>query len=381
MRRELALRVLGEILQWDDKHAIDEFRWLSLMSRLKYDRYQDFLAGARFLESLATWLQQFSSIQERREAYAFLRADLIYVGEPEMQHLVEIFYPEFVERRLRRAVAEHFSVPAYRVWAAADTSAAFDRLLRQTLFIGLSEGARLDLLRRVNAGVISHEQILQTIYVDGDKWQDVLDALRQDLNDQSARFHFLYLVDDFTASGTTFIRQKGGRWKGKLERFRSNVWDFRDSYFDPSLTVCVHHHLASYRAKSELQRRHKLALKERGSAEWFENVEFSFGNVLPESTPLTKSESRTAASFLMIAKEYCDREDPLLNNRHFLEGNTEDPALGFADCALPLVLEHNTPNNSMALLWAETSERGGTGEANRDRHAMRPLFRRRQRHM
>jgi hypothetical protein len=26
---------------------------------------------------------------------------------------------------------------------------------------------------------------------------------------------------------------------------------------------------------------------------------------------------------------------------------------GYANCALPLVLEHNTPNNSISLLWAD----------------------------
>jgi hypothetical protein len=45
---------------------------------------------------------------------------------------------------------------------------------------------------------------------------------------------------------------------------------------------------------------------------------------------------------------------------------------GYADCALPLVLEHNTPNNAIPILWAETE--GKLGEP------MRPLFFRRDRH-
>ena len=42
-------------------------------------------------------------------------------------------------------------------------------------------------------------------------------------------------------------------------------------------------------------------------------------------------------------------------------------------CALPVVLEHNTPNNSIPLLWAETAGADGA-------HAMEPLFFRRDRH-
>ena len=249
MRRELALKVLGHILRWDDAQATTEFRWLNLMSRLKFDGYQDFLAGARFLESLAAWLQQFEHLEERRDAYAFVRTNLIYIGEAEMQHLVEIFYPEFVQRRLLHAAAAQQNTPPHLVWASTSSAAAYDRLLRQTLFIGLSDGARLDLLRRVNDGAISHEQILPTIYVGPDKWRAVLDALQEKLQDDWARFRFLYLVDDFTASGTTFLRKKNGQWKGKLERFRQSVDSRFESCFDQDLTVCVHHHLASSHAR------------------------------------------------------------------------------------------------------------------------------------
>jgi hypothetical protein len=45
---------------------------------------------------------------------------------------------------------------------------------------------------------------------------------------------------------------------------------------------------------------------------------------------------------------------------------------GYANCALPVVLEHNTPNNSIPLLWAETEGKSGV--------KMHPLFFRRDRH-
>jgi hypothetical protein len=64
--------------------------------------------------------------------------------------------------------------------------------------------------------------------------------------------------------------------------------------------------------------------------------------------------------------------DDAIETKHTKVGGA-DARLGFGRCALPLVLEHNTPNNSLAILWADT--KGGPGK-----HAMRPLFRRRQRH-
>ncbi|MFX8949727.1 hypothetical protein ABTM92_19415, partial [Acinetobacter baumannii] len=75
MKENLALKVLSQIMSWDDERARKEFAWLRLMSRLKYDGYRDFHAGMRFLESLSVWLQQFEPT-EREVAYGFVRNTL-----------------------------------------------------------------------------------------------------------------------------------------------------------------------------------------------------------------------------------------------------------------------------------------------------------------
>lgn len=248
MKRDLALRVLGEIMHWDDARATEEFRWLSLISRIKYDGYQDFLAGVRFIESLVTWMQQFELAEEREQAYAFVRHVLVYIGSAEMQRLVELFYPDVVQRRLMRAVAETHGVPVYRVWADSATADAYDRLLRRTLFIGLSDGARIDHFRRANSGVISNEQVLLATYVDTDKWTKLLRDLRDDLQQPKVRFCFVYLIDDLTASGTTFIRKKDGEWKGKLAAFRNTIDKVPETPFEPGFIVGIHHYIAGQKA-------------------------------------------------------------------------------------------------------------------------------------
>jgi hypothetical protein len=374
MKENLALRVLGDIMGWSDERANAEFRWLSLISRLKYDGYQDFLAGVRFIESLATWLQQFDA-GDRETAYAFVRYAMVYIGPAEMLRLVELFYPNVVERRLMRAVAEAHGVPAYRVWAAPDTAGAYDRLLRATLFIGLSEGARLDILRRANSGRINNEQVLLATYVDTEKWDDVLEKLRDDLKDPEATFRFVYLIDDFTASGTTFIRSREGKWKGKLAAFWNNVEPVLQTHFDPALTVCAHHYVASYRADRDLSQ----MLKNLGGPEWFQQMELTFGTILPETLPVHRSTLPAAQGFAELARRYFDREDSMFKTKHMEEGGAEDVALGFAGCGLPVILDHNTPNNSVSILWAETEGNSGADGSPR-RHSMRPLFRRRQRH-
>jgi hypothetical protein len=363
MNQDFILGRLSEIMGWDNNQAREEFAWLRLMSRMKYDGYQDFLAGMRFIESLADWLQQFKA-PERATAYNFVRHTLVYVSTAEMNHLVELFYPETVQWRLQQEVASRESIPAFRVWATPGSRAAYKRLLRQTLFIELSDGARIDVFRRANAGTISNEQIVTAPRINEDKWGELLEDLRKDLADKEARFTFVFLIDDFIASGTTLLRQEEGKWKGKLPKFWTDVQPYLATHFEPGWKLCVHHYLMTHHARATVDERQAEALASKGKGNWFEDPQFSFGMLLPESFPL--DEARHSEFIRLTERHY----DPAIETRH----TGRDIWLGFRQCALPLVLEHNTPNNSVAILWAESD--GGPG-----RHAMRPLFRRRQRHI
>ena len=66
---------------------------------------------------------------------------------------------------------------------------------------GLSDGARIDTIRRAYSGVLSNEQFVFSTQVDTEKWRDLLDNLREDLQDPAARFRLVYLIDDFTGTG------------------------------------------------------------------------------------------------------------------------------------------------------------------------------------
>jgi hypothetical protein len=365
MNQELALNVLSMIMDWDIERARKEDAWLRLMSRIKYDGYQDYLAGARFVESLANWLQQFEA-SERETAYHFIRNHLVYVGPAEIQHLVELTYFETVQPRLLAAVADRLRVPKYRVWAQAETAAAYELLLRKTLFLGLSDGARIDAFRRANVGLISNEQLVLATQIDEDKWVDLLKSLRDELQDQSARFSYLYLLDDFVASGKTLLRKDEDKWKGKLIKFWKSAQRVIETHFEQDYMVCVHHYIASYKVSAEIEERYKEAFNELGDGNLFPRVEFTFGTVLPKDLPIDRERYD---DFIKLTDKYYD---PAVETKSIRVGGT-DARLGFGRGALPVVLEHNTPNNSIALIWAETT--GGNGH-----HAMRPLFRRRQRH-
>lgn len=367
MNQEFIFGKLSELMGWDDDRSRAEFAWLRLMSRMKYDGYQEFLAGMRFVESLAYWLQQFPD-QHREAAYQFVRTNLVFVGPAEMRHLVELFYPETVQPRLLRRVAELHDIPQYRVWADAAAVATYDTLLKKTLFIELSDGGRIDIFRRANAGVISNERIVTAPRINKAKWEDLLKDLRASTGKADDRFAFVYLVDDFTASGTTLFREEGGVWKGKLWRFWEDVTNdgVISTHFEDDWKLCVHHYISTQQAEDTVISLVATVRKAVGPDGWFKNMEWTYGMRLGAECKVTAT---SHPPFAALVQTYYDDS---IEDKHVKKGG-KDARFGFGECGLPLVLDHNTPNNSLALLWAETVGEGG-------KHAMRPLFRRRQRH-
>jgi hypothetical protein len=367
VNQEFVLGRLSELMTWDDERSRKEFAWLRLMSRMKYDGYQDFLAGMRFIEYLTDWLQQFRP-EHREVAYSFIRKHLVFVSPAEMRHLVELFYPETVQPRLLRRVAERCGIPRYQVWSTPVANTAYKTLLRKSMFIELSDGGRIDIFRRANEGVISNEQIVTAPRINEDKWHDLLSELRKETGDKTDRFEFVFLVDDFTASGTSLLRKEDGKWKGKLQRFWEDVSKNKmmATLFEDNWTLCIHHYISTKQSE-----KHVLALDAQlrstlGASGWFREIELSSTMSLEDDlkvTPASKPE------FVEILNAYYDAE---IEDVHMKKGGT-DARFGFGRCSLPLVLDHNTPNNALALLWAETMGKNG-------QHPMRPLFRRRQRH-
>lgn len=367
MNREFVLGTIATLMNWDDERARSEFAWLRLMSRLKYDDYQEFLAGMRFIESLADWLQQFHP-SERTNAYEFIRSQLVFFSEAEMRHLAALLYPETIEPLLLRRTAEVTALPQYRVWSDPKAAAIFEQFLRQTVFIELSDGARGDVFRRTNEGRVSNEQIVTAPRINKAKWDDMLKDLRCELNDTEARFAFAVLIDDFSGSGKSLIRFED-KWKGKLQRFWEdiNAENVMQTHFTSDWILVVHHYVGTAQAVSAATEHNERRAADSTETGWFERIQFSWGTVLPPELQLTPT---SIPDFAKLVLKYYDND---IESRHTQIGG-DDVRWGFGTCGLPLVLEHNAPNNSIALLWAESLGADG-------KHPMRPLFRRRHRHV
>ena len=371
----LGLRLIAQIMNWtDDGVATAEYSWLQLMAATKYDGYSDFRAGSRFIENLAIWLKQFAP-EDRQTAYDFVKHRLVYISNAELYRAIEAFYPETVTPHLRRLAAAQAGIEPHEVWGSSEGVAAFKQIKRRSLFIGMSDGSRIDIMRRANSGRITQEQVVPMMNIGTEKWLDLAQKIKE-ANASDEQFEHVYLIDDFTASGTTFIRFKDGEWKGKLQKFNDmlvsarSVVEAKGKTFPivENYALHIHHYVSTTQAREAL-----LERTARANTEWadrtFGSIDVTEGSLLPASLKLTAG---VDDAVIGLCEKYYNHALYERLIEHAGEAEQTDLKMGYADCALPLILEHNTPNNSIPLLWAETSGEKG--------HAMQPLFRRRDRH-
>ena len=367
MHHGFALRYLADVMQWPPEVEGQEINWLRVMAEFKYDGYHDFLSGSRFAESLLDWLQQFEK-EDRAVAYRILKEKMIFISLPELQHLVRRAFPAHILPCLEARVSRKLGCPRYLLRSKEKSIAALDELVKRTLFIALSDGARIDYFRRATNDMVSNEQVLTTFEVNDSKWDDLHKELLKRTESGVAKFEVLVLIDDFTASGTTLIREVHGEWKGKLKKI-CDVLKKRPELFSAELEIVVHHYLGTKKIHDVLTAR----LDDLKSLDLFAPMfaggrpSINFGMLIQNADLVLPGNDLQIDS--LLDKHF----DPAIMTKHLQLGG-EHVKHGFAGCGLPLIIEHNTPNNSLGILWAESP--AGSAFSRK----MRPLFRRRQRH-
>jgi hypothetical protein len=352
VRDELAENLLAKVMGWSDEEKARERAILQDLARYKYDEYQQYAPGRRFIESLALWLRQFETPDERKTAYDFVRKRLVFISTPELRQLVDLSFPTAIRPLLITLAANRTGINPLRVKAIVG-SPAYRVALRQTLFLGLSDGARTDAFRRAYPEV-SNEQIWHAYDISEEKAKSMGKRLVKDLTiqlgrnptDEEGRFHTICLLDDFTASGTTYIRREGGGWDGKIPRIVRQLTTAGNALHDLVATQGVKIIVCIYVASDQAIRHLRDHL-----------TSFSFGMgtielcVVYALPPETKLDDTNDARFLRLARDdrYFDRT---ADDEHGQVGGTTT-RLGYADCRLPVVLSHNTPNNSVFILRGE----------------------------
>ncbi|MDR6564091.1 MULTISPECIES: hypothetical protein [unclassified Arcicella] len=346
-------KVISSIEGIDEDDTQSYIKYFQALARYKYDNYQQYSAGLRFIETLAIWLEQFGS-DDKKNALDFIKNRIVYVSSSEINLIAESCFVDKLQYILMEITAEKLQVPKFKLKFIED-SKEYEILRRQSLFCGLSDGARLDIFRRANTGILSHEQIYLTYELSEQRILKMKEQLVEDLNtkfqlnldesSEDSKFKSLFLIDDFSASGTSYLKlsSESGELKGKIaglyqDLFSGNGDSKIESAFDKAnLKIYIILYICSTQAKDTIEGNFdKLYEVYKHRPELI---------IMHELDEQYKIKNEEEIFNICMNDEYYDKD--LIEDKH----TQKNIKLGFSDCALPLILEHNTPNNSVPILW------------------------------
>jgi hypothetical protein len=338
---------LAEVVESTSFH--EHRKYFQTMAAYKYDGYQQYFAGKRFIESFALWLKRFTE-EDRKIALDLIREKLIYISNKELNALVSSCYQDCIKDILVDRISSQIKIPPYRITNIIE-SPDFKLLLRQSLFCGLSDGARMDIFRRANPGVISHEQVYQTYELSDERAKKMQEKLQEDIKkklgdkmtENHSRFRMLFLMDDFSASGSSYLRiDEDDKLKGKIASLYESIYsqksDLQGLFDTEALEIHIILYICTEQAHNqilsvlpEISKRYPIAPK------------LHILHLVNNSVKISAPKDQDIISICMKSDYY----DEDIEDIH-----TGTVRLGYKECALPLILEHNTPNNSLSILWA-----------------------------
>ncbi|MES3007440.1 MAG: hypothetical protein V4751_06685 [Pseudomonadota bacterium] len=348
MHDQNAAKLLARVMGWEDLDVVQQvLPTLQLLADFKYDHYQRFGPGRRFIESLALWLHQFEQ-EDRQAALSLVLDHLVFISDAEFSHLVKTAYQDWIVQERMRLVSEEFEIPSFRVREIAQHW-RFEQLRLTSLYLGLSDGARTNELRRASDGEIGNEQIWQAYELGEEKAGDMLADLKASLEKagfatQDPHFNLIWLLDDFSGSGNTYIRydDTSRTFKGKLPKIFKRLQE--GGMVDPShYEVFLLLYTATRQAIDHIEYWCERFTTDHG----FKPLQVRVLCPIEPEVALSRSNNSDLRALLQNPN-YCDNQ---VVDKNFRVGGTENASLGFAGCALPVVLGHNTPNNSVFLLW------------------------------
>jgi hypothetical protein len=229
----------------------------------------------------------------------------------------------------------------------------------------MSDGAKIEIFRRSNTGIISHEQVYQTYELSDERAVKMKDELSKDLkrildseevHEGDKKFKRVFLLDDFSASGTSYLKyiSQGDRviGKGKVATFYKSIFKneaLKDVFDLSQLKVYVIIYLCTEQAKNQIESNFVHIQNEYGN-----KPELVCLHIIPNLDKLNEITDEDVVNLCKNDRYYDAGE---LEDEHTKKGG-DNVKMGFGKCALPVVLAHNTPNNSVPLLWSyDTSEK------------------------
>jgi hypothetical protein len=373
MKTELAKKLLKNIIEnivEVEDSAEEIFAKLHFLAEYKYDRYEMFAPGRHFLEYFYRWIKQFEP-QDRKVALDLVLSNLIFISRREFEMLSKVLYFETVRKIQFDLAAEISDIPRHKVSQIARSEELKD-IMRCSLFIGMSDGARIDYFRRQHKD-IGNEQVLASYHVDKHKCDDMIEKLEKECG-QGKRFRLVFLIDDFCASGSTLIRTKDKvNISGTLSQLETKSFPqvktiknkpilveptLLDTLLSNDSKIFLCPMLSTKRAID-----HIAALTPKLKSQ-LNKIEIKPTAILDDKYVIDPEED---TNITKLCKKYYQER---MGDEH-----TGRVTFGYKDCGLTIVLHHNTPNNSLYLFWNRRAM-----DSTEELPQFMPLFKRIERH-
>lgn len=344
MKEEIAEALLSRIMGWTENELSKERLFIQMMGDIKYDDYQQYTQGMRYIESLALWLSKIDQ-DDRPILYEFIKNNLIFITATQMRQLIDMSFCCIIKPILMRDVIK--ACVEYVINDIGEREKTFRNYQRRSLFLGLSDGAHIDIFRRDHP-FLSNEQINVHYDFSSKKVDELKAELLNALKDHPINenlygndFQYIFLLDDFSASGISFIRKEDNEWKGKIAKFLRMLEEYDFDYSRMNVYIVLY--LATNNALCYINEQLDLFKREKKL-----DVDFHACAVqLVENVDMSKS-----VKIMDLLDKYYQKYDmEKIETNHYKKGKHNQPFLGFNECALPLVIYHNTPNNTFPIIW------------------------------
>lgn len=177
MKAELAESILKAVVEWDVDKFAKELQDIQVIAEYKYNDYQQYTHGMRYVESLALWLRKFSG-PEKEVAYSLVKKRLIFISEEQMRQLISVSYAICMKEYLL-AQTKQYCMKA-NILEPSKRKNIFNILKRKSLFLGLSDGSHMDYFRRQNSH-LSNEQVFVNYDFSKERASGMVLDLKKDL--------------------------------------------------------------------------------------------------------------------------------------------------------------------------------------------------------
>ena len=147
MNSNLANQLLASIMKWDAPTLASERAALEFMGSMKYDAYDRYMPGMRFMSSLVQWLNDIEE-GDRDEAYKFIKDKLVFISSTQMNYLVDLLYDSKIRPILLDMATVETGMPSYKCSSKVVRS-RFEIEKRSALFCGCGAGPQQTFLSRV----------------------------------------------------------------------------------------------------------------------------------------------------------------------------------------------------------------------------------------